>query len=88
MSKGEKALFVVPAADMQLEQQKSSSSSSSKQQSGLAIPRLPEKCTQVEAAIELLDLVQVGPQVLNAVHLHLHLHGAEWCCGMCAMQQT
>lgn len=55
MSKGERAVFVIPAADMRLEQP----SSSSKQQSGLSIPELPAKCAQVEATIELLDLVQV-----------------------------
>lgn len=60
MSKGEKALFVIPAADMKLGQQEGSNS---KQQAGLAIPRLPDKCAQVEAAIELLDLVQVGAPV-------------------------
>jgi hypothetical protein len=81
MSKGEKALFVMPAADLQLEQQ----NSSSKQQVGLAIPRLPDKCAQVEAAIELLDLVQVGLQLMKAVHLCICIcvcmvqHGAAAC---------
>lgn len=59
MAKGEEALFVIPAAHMQAEQT-SSSSSGSQQQPGLSIPRLPAKCSQVEATVELLDLVQVG----------------------------
>jgi hypothetical protein len=59
MAKGEEALFVIPAAYMQAEQT-TSSSSGSQQQLGLSIPRLPAKCSQVEATVELLDLVQVG----------------------------
>lgn len=57
MSKGEKALFIIPVEDMQSEA--ANSSSSSRQQTGLSIPELPAKCVQVEATIELLDLVQV-----------------------------
>lgn len=61
MSKGEKALFVIPAADMQPEQPSSSNGNATQQQQqpGVCIPQLPAKCAQVEAAIELLDLVQV-----------------------------
>jgi hypothetical protein len=58
MSKGEKSLFVIPAADMQAPSA-SSSNSSSKQPEGLRTPALPAKCVQVEAVVELQDLVQV-----------------------------
>jgi len=66
MSKGERALFIIPAEDMQPEA--ANNSSSSQQQTGLSIPELPAKCVQVEATIELLDLVQVrGPHTREAV---------------------
>jgi hypothetical protein len=60
MSKGEKALFVIPAADMQ---PSNSSSSAKQQQSGLSVAQLPAKCAQLEAAIDLIDLVQVWSQM-------------------------
>lgn len=56
MSKGEKSLFVIPSADMQ---PPTASSSSNKQPAALRLPALPAKCVQVEAVVELLDLVQV-----------------------------
>lgn len=61
MSKGEEALFVIPAAYMQPGSSNGSASQQQQQeQMGLSIPRLPAKCCQVEASIQLLDLVQVG----------------------------
>jgi hypothetical protein len=87
MSKGEQSLFVIPAADMQ--PPTASSSSSSKPPQGLRIPALPAKCVQVEAVVELLDLVQVCGHTVNRAHSSYWLRlswlaGFKCSIGVCA----